>query len=289
MEYFSAGEKKLKEWSFFDKEKKYSDAAELFKKAANKFKIERNMEKAVESHSKTAELHLKLNEQYEAASEYVSIYKLCYHEDPMRASDFLEKAVTIYLNDGKFGTAANHLVSIAEIHEENNDYVKSIDYYQRAADIFQIENNTSRANKCLLKIADQCSIHSDNYAKSIDIYESVAKSFLKNNLLKWGVTDIYVKAGLLYLCNTDLIRCREQIKFYCDSYPNFSSSREHDLLVSVANAYGNYDIDSFMQTIYEYDKIKRLDDWKVKILNKIKKSIARSSVNFEDDDSIGLA
>lgn len=54
------------------------------------------------------------------------------------------------------------------------------------------------ANKLYLKVADLAALEEDYY-KSIENYEKVAKSSVSNNLMKWSVKDYLLKAGICHL------------------------------------------------------------------------------------------
>ena len=71
----------------------------------------------------------------------------------------------------------------------------------QAAELFEVENSSSEANKCRLKIA-QFSAELERFPVAIEIYESIAKSQVDNNLLKFSAKGNLLNAGLCRLNGT---------------------------------------------------------------------------------------
>ena len=77
----------------------------------------------------------------------------------------------------------------------------------QAAELFEVENQGSEANKCRLKIA-QFSAELERFPVAIEIYESIAKSQVDNNLLKFSAKGNLLNAGLCRLNGTgQLLAC----------------------------------------------------------------------------------
>ncbi len=68
----------------------------------------------------------------------------------------------------------------------------------QAAELFDVENSSSEANKCRLKIA-QYSAELERFPVAIEIYENIAKNQVDNNLLKYSAKGNLLNAGLCRL------------------------------------------------------------------------------------------
>ena len=68
----------------------------------------------------------------------------------------------------------------------------------QAAELFEVENQSSEANKCRMKIA-QFSAELERFPVAIEIYESIAKAQVDNNLLKYSAKGNLLNAGLCRL------------------------------------------------------------------------------------------
>ena len=79
-----------------------------------------------------------------------------------------------------------------------------------------MENQTSEANKCRLKIA-QYSADLERFPVAIEIYENIAKSQVDSNLLKYSAKGNLLNAGLCRLNG------KQSLLSYCMSYEDNSS------------------------------------------------------------------
>jgi len=269
---------------FGNAQQKWEDAAEAYSKAANLFKMAKKYDEAGKVFVKIAECQLKLDSKHEAASSFASAATCFKKSNNSDAVDCLKSAVELFTGEGRFAIAAKNQKEIAEIYESEMDYEKAIEAYQIAADYFEGENSTSQANACLLKVA-QYSAQLENYTKAIELYEQVAKSSLDNNLLKWGAKEHLHRAILCHLASEDLVGAQKALENYKSWDASFESSRECKFVQDIMLAVEKYDVDSFTQTIVDYDSVSKLDNWKTKILLKIKQGIAN---NATDESKGGL-
>jgi len=264
---------------------KYEDAAEAFSKAANMFKMAKKYDEAGTAFIKVAECQLKLDSKHEAATSYASA-AACFKKNNSEASvNCLKKSVELFTGEGRFAIAAKHQKEIAELYEAELDFEKAIQAYQESADFFEGESSTSQANTCLLKVA-QYSAQLENFQKAIELYEQVAKSSLDNTLLKWGAKEHLHRAILCHLASEDLIGAQKALENYKTWDVSFPTSRECKFVEEIMQAVEKYDVDSFTQAVVDYDSVSKLDNWKTKILLKIKQGIQSNS---SDDKSGGLA
>lgn len=135
------------------------------------------------------------------------------------------------------------------------------------------------ANKLYLKVADLAALESDYY-KAIAQFEKVAQSSVNNNLMKWSVKDYFLKAGLCHLAVGDMVATNRAIESYRELDPTFMSTREHQLLVDIAEAVEAGDQEAFADKLFQYDQMSKLDSWKTKIMLKIKNAIQEQGEDF---------
>ena len=63
----------------------------------------------------------------------------------------MDKAVELFVDMGRLNMAAKNLQQMAEVYEKDNDVDSAITFYQRAAELFSTEDQTSTGNNCTLK------------------------------------------------------------------------------------------------------------------------------------------
>jgi alpha-soluble NSF attachment protein len=286
-DWMDKGEKSLKKKvmpMFGNPTAKFEEAVEAFSKAANLFKMAKKYDEAGKAFIKVAEAHLKLDSKHEAASSYASAATCFRKNSTLECVDCLRKAVELFTGEGRFAIAAKHQKEIAEVYEAELDFEKAIEAYQTAADFFEGESSTSQANTCLLKVA-QFSAQLENYSKAVELYEQVARSSLENNLLKWGAKEHLHRALLCHLAAEDLVGAQKALDNYKTWDASFASSRECKFVEEIMKAVEKYDVDAFTQAVVDYDSISPLDNWKTKVLLKVKQGIASN----ESETGGGLA
>ncbi|XP_073178391.1 alpha-soluble NSF attachment protein isoform X1 [Lepidochelys kempii] len=213
------------------------EACDIYARAANMFKMVKNWSAAGNAFCQAAQLHLQLQSKHDAATNFVDAGNAFKKADPQEAINCLIRAIEIYTDMGRFTIAAKHHISIAEIYEtELVDIEKAIAHYEQAADYYKGEESNSSANKCLLKVATYAA-QLEQYQKAIEIYEQLA------------------------------------IQKYEEMFPAFSDSRECKLVKKLLEAHEEQNIDSYTDSVKEYDTISRLDQWLTTMLLRIKKTI----------------
>ncbi|XP_031477942.1 alpha-soluble NSF attachment protein 2-like [Nymphaea colorata] len=277
-EFLKKAEKKISGWGIFGS--KYEDAADLYEKAANQFKLAKAWDKAGNSYLRLADCHLKLDSKHEAASACVdagNCFKKINTADAIRCYD---AAVGHFMEIGRLNMAARYCKEIGEIYEADQDLEQAIAYLEKSADLFHSEEVSTSANQCKQKVA-QLAASLDQYPKAIEIFESIARQSMNNNLLKYGVKGLLLNAGICHLCKGDAVAINNALEQYQDLDPTFSGTREHRLLVDLASAMEEGDIEKFTAAVREYDSMTRLDPWKTSLLLKAKNKL--KDMEEEDD------
>ncbi|XP_050151415.1 alpha-soluble NSF attachment protein 2-like [Malus sylvestris] len=278
-EFEKKAEKKLNSWGFFGS--KHEDAAELFDKSANSYKLAKSWDKAGATYVKLANCHLKNESKHEAATAYVDAAH-CYKKTNVNeAISCLEQAVNMLCDIGRLNMAARYYKEIAELYESEQDIKKAMEFFERAADFFQNEEVTTSANQCKQKVA-QFAAQIEQYPKSIEIYEEIARHSLNNNLLKYGVKGHLLNAGICQLCKGDVVAITNALERYQELDPTFSGTREYRFLADIAASIDEEDIAKFTDVVKEFDSMTPLDSWKTTLLLRVKEKL--KSKELEEDD-----
>lgn len=135
------------------------------------------------------------------------------------------------------------------------------------------------ANKLFLKVAELAALEGE-YQRSIENYEKVAHSSVDNNLMKWSVKDYFLKAGMCHLASQDMVATQRALASYRELDPTFASTREHQLLVDLAEAVEQGDQEAFADKLFQFDQLSKLDKWKTTILLRVKEGIEEKGEDF---------
>ncbi|KAM5236990.1 alpha-soluble NSF attachment protein isoform 2-T2 [Ctenodactylus gundi] len=212
----------------------------------------------------------KIEEACEIYARAANMFKMA--KNWSEAINCLVRAIEIYTDMGRFTIAAKHHISIAEIYEtELVDIEKAIAHYEQSADYYKSEESNSSANKCLLKVAGYAA-QLEQYQKAIDIYEQVGTNAMDSPLLKYSAKDYFFKAALCHFC-IDMLNAKLAVQKYEELFPAFSDSRECKLVKKLLEAHEEQNVDSYTESVKEYDSISRLDQWLTTMLLRIKKTI----------------
>ncbi|EEQ87578.1 hypothetical protein RJZ56_001384 [Blastomyces dermatitidis] len=266
---------------FGGRTEKYENAADLYSQAANAFRAQKMNKEAGMAFEKAAAVFTNnLNEPDDAANTLTEAFKVYRKADPEDAARVLQVAIQHYISKGNFRRAATHQQNLAEIYEvEIGDEGRALEAYEKAAEWFEGDNAEALANKHYLKVADLAALKGDYY-KAIEHFERVAKSSINNNLMKYSVKDYFLKAGICHLASNDLVATNRALQNYRDLDNSFTATREHMLLVDLAQAVEQGDAESFGDKLFQYDQLSKLDKWKTAILLRIKNNIEEPGEDF---------
>ncbi|KAI0560536.1 Soluble NSF attachment protein [Gracilaria domingensis] len=255
------------------------EAAETFVKAANCFKLAKAWSKAGLALEKAAESYAQISDmEYEAASKYSEAGKAYKNSDIKKAIAAYENAINLYSDAARFQQCARLKKEVAEILEAESNTAAALAAYNSAADFYEMDDAKSNANSMRIKVASLNAIEG-KFAEAADLYESIAENALSSNLLKYGAREHLLRAGLCRLCMSDVIGAQRALEKYDSMDPTFATSREGRLLESIVKAVDDGDVEAFTNTVFEYDSMSKLDEWKTTILLKIK-----NSIKAEEDD-----
>ncbi|KAJ1426309.1 Tetratricopeptide-like helical domain superfamily [Sesbania bispinosa] len=269
-DFENKAEKKLSGWGLFGS--KYEDASDLFDKSANSYKLAKSWDKAGSTYIKLANCNLKLESKHEAAQAYVDAAH-CYKKTKINeAVSCLDHAVNIFCEIGRISMAARYLKEIAELYESEQNIEQAVVYYEKSADFYESEEVSTSANQCKQKVA-QFSAQLEQYQRSIEIYEEIARQSLNNNLLKYGVKGHLLNAGICQLCKGDVIAITNALERYQELDPTFSGTREYRLLADISAAIDEEDVGKFTEVIKEFDSMTPLDSWKTTLLLRVKEKL----------------
>ncbi|KAL9004834.1 MAG: hypothetical protein Q9188_002352 [Gyalolechia gomerana] len=269
-------------FSFFGgRTEKFETAADLYTQAANAFRMQKQGKEAGQAFERAASIQSsKLSEPDDAANSLTEAYKAYRKSDPEDAARVLSSAISHYASKGNFRRAATNQQNLAEIYEvELQDNKRALEAYEVAAGWFEGDNAEALANKLFLKVADLSALEGDYY-KAVECYEKVARSSVSNNLMKWSVKDYFLKAGICHLASGDTVAISRALDTYRDLDPTFQSTREHQLLVDLAEAVEQGDQDAFADKLFQYDQLSKLDKWKTTLLLRVKEGIEEKGEDF---------
>jgi len=286
-EMVQKAEKKVKAFALFSSSSK-EEAVELFDKAAAQFKINKEWDEAGRAYIRAAEVSEQLKNELEACNHYNNAGKAFKNGSIKEAIRCFKLCVTIHTDNNRFSAAAKIYQQIAELEEKSENIRNAIAAYEKAAECYFSEDSSSSGNQMLLKIAHY-SAEREDYKRAIEIFEKVSAASLDNKLLSYSVKDYLFKASLIQLVmgakNGDSSNVIPAIEKYKDLHPAFDGCRECKFIENVTQAYQEDDIKKFVDVVFNYDKIYKLDNWISGLLLVVKNSIHPNGQKVDIDSS----
>jgi len=281
------GESKLNEFVmplFGSKSLKYEEAAEIFEKAGNTFKRAKQYNESSNAFKQAAKCHLRLNNKYDAAGVYVKASGMMKKESVPIAIELLHLAIELYVDEGRFLMAAKHHIDLAELYEEENDFVRAKQEYRTGAEYYEDEGNPATGRKSLLKVAEIAATMGE-YPEAIEIFETVGRDSLSNELTQFSAKKHFFAAGLSVMCTLDTVAIKRALDNYSSICNDFARSVEYNLLEGCVEAMEEVDPKAFAKASAEYDRISNLTPWQTSLLIRVKDSILQQD---EESSSSGL-
>ena len=118
VDLFKKAEKKYSSKSFFsfNSNAKYEEAGDLYTQSGNSFKVAQKFQQAGEAYEKAADCHLKLKSLLDASSSLTDAAGCYKKTSPHDAIRCLQRAIEIYMEQGRFSTCAKQHKDIAELY-----------------------------------------------------------------------------------------------------------------------------------------------------------------------------
>lgn len=272
-QYMGEAQKALKKFTIFGigAEAKYETAAGCFEKAAAQFKAAKNAKRAAHAYIEAAKNLEKINNELEATTNWKNAAtQLAISGDIDEAVQCFSKAIDHYLASDRFNQAGKLQSEIGKLYEDKKIFGKAIMFYNEAIGSFESESNKSQARKVKLQVADILA-KSGEYRKAIDLYESIAKDGVDDNLLRWSVKNHLLKASLCQLVlgaqKDDMSEATKAFAKYEEWSEIFCGTRENKLVQDLKKAYEEMNTEAFQDAIFEFDNISKLDEFKTSLLH----------------------
>ncbi|KII68198.1 Beta-soluble NSF attachment protein [Thelohanellus kitauei] len=251
-------------------------AVELFQKAGNWYTVAKMWKDGGDAYLEAAKISESILSNNYGAMENYSKAANCYRKEaPLDSVKYYQMVIKQCIDLGSHSIAAKNSAVCAEVYEnELQDIPKSIEFYQKAADLYLDDGSPANANKYLLKVAERCAIQRE-YAKAIDIYEKVGKYSIGNDLLKYAAKDYFFKASLVALAY-DVLEAQKAICGYCEASNYFKTSGQCTLVKKILQSVEDEDSTIFDDAIKEYLSVNQMDEWTQTMITRIRESIGQS-------------
>jgi len=240
-------------------------AGELYEKAANLYKLDKNWEKAGEMLERFAECQDAEGSTMGAARQYQAA-ALSYKNGKLAAQTAaaFKKAVSRYLEDGKFSQAGKAMRDLAEIQEAAGQFVDAYSSITSAIDYLDTAHEPIGASQLKSKAA-QLAVECGEFANAAEYFESVAMAVT----IPTSAVEPYFKAALCHLVAGDTVATSKSIQRFAGQSMDFARSPEFAFMDEAINAIDTSDHEAFQNALKKYEQKNKLDAWKRKLVTRI--------------------
>jgi alpha-soluble NSF attachment protein len=235
------------------------------------------------------------------SSHFLSHTGQCYKKSSaVDAVQAFQSAASLLTDAGRLTQAAKTYKECAELFENKeiaeqdgkSAVVMAIELYERAAELFSMDQGNSQASQCQAKVAELCSAALDppDLIRAAQLYDELGRKCLDSNLLKFNAKGYFLQAILCHLGNNDAIGASQAMSRYESLDYTLGDSREGKFARNLIECVEGFDVEGFGTACFEYDRISKLDPWKTSILVRVKRSIQDEAGGGggDDEDDVDL-
>ena len=216
--------------------------------------------------------------------------------DPAEAVPSYENAIGMYCEIGRFFTAGNLAVAVAELFEEDKNIEEALGYYKQAADYYKGEGYDHQASINLLKVAKLAAL-TNRFDFATETFEKVSIHYINDNLKRLNVKDLFLRAGLCQLANGGPIfqglASHKVLQYYILKWKGidyeFATSRECLFLENMLLVIPKADLHVFADHVYNMDNVVGFDSWCLRLLKRVKEDIEERVFEVEGERKIKAA
>ncbi|KAK4689229.1 alpha-soluble NSF attachment protein, partial [Tremellales sp. Uapishka_1] len=252
---------------------KWEEAGDLFAQAANAYKVEKRWSNSGAAFEREAACRQHANENNDAMNAFHNAARSYKKSDPEAAVSALHRTIKLLIQAGNFRQAADREKEIAGIYAQDGlDIGKARDSFVRAGDWYKQEDANATANQCYQQAAElSADLH--DFARSMQLYETVADWSLTSALTKYSVKEYWLRAAMCSMAMGDLVTTTRLLNTFAQKDVTFPSTREAKFAHELMDACEQGDVERFTAAVYGYDQVTKLDNWKTGVLLRIKKAL----------------
>lgn len=263
---------------------RYEDAVDKYIKAGKIYKILKKYDLAVECMIKESNCHRKLKNDFDEYATYYEIASTYSNFDKQQSLFYYNKAISYYIENGKYEKLAKIHNEVATIYESFGNNELCSENLLKAGDyLFDGDQKTSSV-KYYEKLAD-IYIILEKYSDSILILEKILDIFRNRHsyLLTKYIFKILVCYMTIFTKENNINGFENKLNSIINNYIAFRNSEEHTLLLSLIIAFKNNNKNDYSKLLKDYDYLKNLDSYYVKLFREIKNNLINEYVDNNID------
>lgn len=268
---FHDAQKKINKTFFKD----YEGAQELFGKAAARYKLDRDYARAGESYMKAADCAIKNKDNFATGGFYADAANAYKKVDMKKAGEMIDLAVRMQIDNNRLGGAAKLIQEYADALADQGSSMEALPLYEKAMNYYNAEDQKSSSQKCMLAMAaiygendnfDKSLMYYERVANNMlggPLKFQAQTYFLNAMLCRYAMVtnDNRFEASE---------ECGEALAGYMQADMYLKGTRECEFLQLILDSISDCDVDKFERGVSLLQDIKKLDDWRTHVLLVVK-------------------
>lgn len=252
--------------------------------AAEAFRIagENSLHECAKAYGHAATLYADaLKDPKRAADLFTEAGAVAEKIDTDFANEYYRKAVSQHCDSSEYSAAAMLKERMAVNFEKKNDIEASIEENQRASQLHKAAQKQDDADRTLDRAAYLLG-KTGRYREAAHAYQSLAIGQTQQNLKKFNVPSIMLRASLLLLhdClikspSDDLEEVKEFVSSTYQLDCRFGESREQDFLSDIFQCIKHGDLGAFADRMYSFNLLQEFDDLMLLVLGGVKDVVSK--------------
>lgn len=268
---YREAEKKIHKTFFKD----YDGAQELFAKAAARYKLEKDFAKAGEAYARSGECAIKQKDTLAAAQAYSDAANTYKKADMKKAAEMVDLAVKMQIDNNRLSNAARLLKEYGESLDEQGSSMEAVPFFEKAIQYFNAEDQQSQSQNCMLtlgKIYGENDNFDKSLMYYERVANNMLSGPLKFQAQEYFVRCMLCRFAMVSNDNRfeKSEECQEALTQYLTSDIYLKNTREEEFLRLILEAVTDCDVDKFERGVSLLQDIRKLDDWKTHILLVVK-------------------
>jgi len=186
-------------------------------------------------------------------------------------------AIDIFSDSGRFGLAAKYQQEVAKLHEVGSSLTASISAYESASKLYSINSSIAHANECDLKIAELSILNDDfkksiEYFEKV-AFQLKDLNTTNDPSTQYRISTYLLSASICRFVLQDHNATKKALQRYLNDFRSFQRSHEYTFLAALIQSVSDLHLDGFIESISIYDSVRRLTPWMVTILLDLKNKI----------------
>ena len=252
---------------------------ELTIKAGEAFKIAGLWYESAKAFARAAAL---IGDPRQAASYYLEAGIAAEKVNDSIANDYYSRSISMHCNVLEFKEAAMLLERMANNLFKADEFVASLEEFQRASKLYKAAGKLDDADRTLERAA-YLQGRTGDLIESSNSYKTLAMSQTRRNTTVFNAPRYALRSIILLCLEKSFSEVQDLIDDFRKEDCRFEESREMEFIQDIMHSISFPDLDKFADCVYSFNAVCELDDLMLESLEVLMKTVVQKVEKDEPD------